>query len=139
MTPKQYLQQAFYLDQAIDSKIEQVDALNHLATKMTTTYSNLPKSKQYRPTSFEDTLIKIIEMQEEINQDIDRLVDLKLEIKGCILKLKDKEAQVVLEKRYLCFKKWEEIAVEMNFDTRQVFRIHNRGMQALDRQGLTCQ
>lgn len=139
MTSKQYLQQAFYLDQAIDSKIEQVDAWNQLATKMTTTYSNLPKSKQYSPTSFEDTLIKIIEMQEEINQDIDRLVDLKLEIKDCILKLKDKEAQVVLEKRYLCFKKWEEIAVEMDFDTRQVFRIHNRGLQALDRQGLTCQ
>ncbi|MGX7092405.1 DUF1492 domain-containing protein [Hutsoniella sourekii] len=139
MTPKQYLQQAFYLDQAIENKIEQVDAWNQLATKMTMTYSNLPKSKHYRPTSFEDTLIKIIEMQEEINQDIDRLVDLKLEIKDCILKLKDKEAQVVLEKRYLCFKKWEEIAVEMNFDTRQVFRIHNRGLQALDRRGLTCQ
>lgn len=139
MTPKQYLQQAFYLDQAIDNKIEQVEAWNQLATKMTTTYSNLPKTKHYRPTSFEDTLIKIIEMQEEINQDIDRLVGLKLEIKECILKLEDKEAQVVLEKRYLCFKKWEEIAVEMNFDTRQVFRIHNRGLQALDRQGLTCQ
>lgn len=139
MTPKQYLQQVFYLDQAINNKIEQVESWNQLATRMTSTYSNLPKSKTYRPTSFEDTLIKVIEMQEEINRDINRLVDLKLEIKDCISKIKDGEVRVVLEKRYLCFKKWEEIALEMNYDTRQVFRIHNRGLQTLEKIRLTCQ
>ena len=42
MTAKEYLSQAYRLDQRIDSKIEQVASLNDLATKCTTTISGMP-------------------------------------------------------------------------------------------------
>ena len=41
---KEYLKQAFYLDKRINSKLEQVESLNALATKATSTLSDMPKS-----------------------------------------------------------------------------------------------
>ena len=42
MTAKEYLSQAYRLDQRIDSKIEQVASLNDLATKCTSTMTGMP-------------------------------------------------------------------------------------------------
>ncbi len=44
MTAKEYLSQAYRLDDRINSKIQQVDSLNLLATKCTSTISGMPKN-----------------------------------------------------------------------------------------------
>ena len=77
MNAKEYLKQAFYLDKRINSKLEQVESLNALATKATSTLSDMPKSPNRGSSKLEDTIVKIIDLQEEINRDIDKLVDLK--------------------------------------------------------------
>ena len=41
---KEYLSQAFRIDQRIQSKMEQVASLNDLATRATATYSDMPGS-----------------------------------------------------------------------------------------------
>lgn len=43
MTAKEYLSQAYRLDQRINSKIEQVASLNDLATKCTSTLTGMPR------------------------------------------------------------------------------------------------
>ena len=88
MNAKEYLKQAFYLDKRINSKLEQVESLNALATKATSTLSYMPKSANRGTSKLEDTIIKIVELQEEINKDIDKLVDLKKEIANSIYSLK---------------------------------------------------
>ena len=103
MNAKEYLKQAFYLDKRINSKLEQVESLNALATKATTTLSDMPKSPNRGSSKLEDTIVKIVDLQEEINRDIDKLVDLKAEMVGTIKQIQNKELQVILEKRYLCF------------------------------------
>lgn len=77
MNAKEYLKQAFYLDKRINSKLEQVESLNALATKATSTLSDMPKSPNRGPSKLEDTIVKIIDLQGEINRDIDKLLDLK--------------------------------------------------------------
>ena len=42
MKAKEYLSQAYRLDQRINSKIEQVASLNELATKCTSTITGMP-------------------------------------------------------------------------------------------------
>ena len=54
-----------------------------------------------------------MEIENEFNVDIDVLVDLKKEIMSIIKKINNPEQQTLLEQRYLCFKTWEEIAVDM--------------------------
>lgn len=129
MNAKEYLKQAFYLDKRINSKLEQVESLNALATKATSTLSDMPKSPNRGSSKLEDTIVKIIDLQEEINRDIDKLVDLKAEMVGTIKQIQNKELQVILEKRYLCYETWEKIAVDMNYDIRHIHRLYNLGLK----------
>ena len=132
MNAKEYLKQAFYLDKRINSKLEQVESLNALATKATSTLSDMPKSPSRGTSKLEDTIVKIIDLQEEINRDIDKLVDLKSEME-CVLKnIKDSQTRIIFEKRYLCYKNWEDIALDMNLNVRHIHRIHNRGLEEIE-------
>lgn len=132
MNAKEFLQQAFYLDKRINSKLEQVESLNALATKATSTLSDMPKNPNRGTSSMEDTIIKIIDLQEEINKDINRLVDLKSEIVRTIKEVEDKELQTVLEKRYLCFEAWEKIAVGLNYSIQHIFRLHKKALKLIE-------
>lgn len=130
MTAKEYLQQTFFLNQRINSKIEQLESLNALATKATSVLSDMPKSPKQK-NSFEETILKIIHLQEEINQEIDALVDLKLDIHNLIGSLEDEEEQTVLEKRYLNFMPWEQIAVTLNYSLPYCYKVHSRALNKI--------
>ena len=125
MTVKEYLGQAYRLDQRINSKLEQVASLNDLANKVTTTLTGMPKNPNRATSMMADAVAKIVDLQAEINNDIDRLVDLKREIVGVIKTVNNTEYQTLLEKRYLCFDTWEQIAVDMGYNVRHVYRIHD--------------
>ena len=127
MTAKEYLSQAYRLDKRIDSKIEQIKSLNLLATKCTTTLSDMPKSQSAGNSRLEDTVVKIVDLQEEINRDIDSLVDLKRDIVRTIKSVQNPEYQL----RYLCFKTWEEIAVQMNCSIDNVFKIRKNALKSV--------
>lgn len=131
MDVKQYLSQAHYLDLTIDSKLEQLSKLNCLATKATATLSDMPHSPNRGSSSLEDTICKIVDLQDEINRDIDSLVDLKRSIINLINNLDSSEHRVMLEKRYLSFLTWEQIAVSMNYSRAHVFRVHDEAIEKI--------
>ena len=128
MTVKEYLSQAKFLDQRINSKIQQVAALNDLATKATSTLTGMPRNPNHATSTMEEAIAKIIDLQAEINSDIDTLVDLKRDLSATIKAVGNTEYQTVLEKRYLCFQSWEQIAVEMGYDLRWLYRIHGKAL-----------
>ena len=131
MTAKEYLSQARFLDNRINSKIQQVSSLNELATKCTATISDMPHSPNKGNSTMADAVCKIIDLQEEINKDIDRLVDLKREIMGVIKAVPNVEYQTILEKRYLCFISWEQIAVDMNYSIQHIHRMHSSALKEI--------
>ncbi len=128
MRAKEYLNQAYRLDQRIDAKISQVAALNELALKCTATITGMPHSPNKGESRMADVVGKIVDLQVEINRDIDRLVDLKREIVRVIKAVDNPEYQTLLEKRYLCFMTWEQIAVEMNYGIDNIFRLHRKAL-----------
>lgn len=131
MTAKEYLNQAYWLDRRIDSKLEQLSALRDTATKTTAVMDSEVVSHTRNVHSLQDVIAKIIDIQEEINGDIDALVDLKRDIMRTIKGVADPEGQTVLELRYLCFKRWEEISVIMNYSVRRIYQIHDAAMEKL--------
>ena len=131
MTARDYLSQAYRLDQRINSKLEQVESLNELATKVSSTLTGMPKNPNSATSTMADTVTKIIALQAEINNDIDRLVDLKREMVAVIKAVSNTERQTLLELRYLCFKTWEQIAVEMNYTVRNVHLLHKEALKAV--------
>lgn len=133
MTAKEYLLQAKYLDQQINNKICQLRMLNDLATKVTYTMTGMPGGFGDRASKQDSVVTKIIDFQKEINADIDRLVDLKRDILMTIQSLPSVEHQLVLEKRYIMFEKWEKIAADMNTDIRNIYRIHGKALLELEK------
>jgi DNA-directed RNA polymerase specialized sigma subunit len=131
MTAKEYLGQAYRLDQRINSKLEQVMSMRTLATKATSTLSDTPPSGTRNVHRMEDIIVKIIEMENEINRDIDNLVDLKREMVAVIKAVTDPEYQTILELRYLCFKSWEQIAVDMNYSIQHIYRLRDRALNEI--------
>ena len=131
MTARDYLSQAYRLDQRINSKLEQVESLNELATKVSSTLTGMPKNPNRATSNMADTVTKIIALQAEINNDIDRLVDLKRELVAVIKAVSNTERQTLLELRYLCFKTWEQIAVEMDYTVRNVHLLHKEALKAV--------
>lgn len=132
MTVKEYLGQAYRLDQRINSKLEQLESLNGLATKCTSTLTGMPKNPSRSTSMMADAVSKIVDLQAEINHDIDLLVDLKCEMVRVIKNVDHAEYQTLLELRYLCFKTWEQIAVDMNYSIDNVYRIHRKALCAVN-------
>lgn len=130
---KSYLSQAYRIDSRINSKIEQVASLRDLATKATSTISDMPRSASPNLNRMEDVILKIITLEQEINADIDALVDLKQDIMHLIKRVQNPEYQTVLELRYLCFKTWEQIAVDMNYSIHHLYKLHNAALDVCDR------
>ena len=131
MSTKDYLSQAYRIDQRINSKLAQVMSLRDLLGKATGTLSGAPKAATPNPHSMEDTIAKMVDLENEINEDIDALVDLKAEIMRRIKRVENTEYQTILELRYLCFKRWEEIAVEMNFSLQHLYRLHEKAVNCV--------
>ena len=131
MTVKEYLSQAKFLDQRINSKIQQVAALNDLATKATSTLTGMPRNPNHATSTMEEAIAKIIDLQAEINSDIDTLVDQKRDLSATIKAVGNTEYQTVLEKRYLCFETWEQIAVSMNYEIRYLYKLHGKALECV--------
>ena len=132
MNAKEYLSQARYLDARINSKIKQVEQLNFLATSATSVLSGMPHNPNKATSKMADIVGKIVDLQAEINHDIDTLVDLKRDIGGLIKSLPNVEHQTLLEKRYLCFQSWEQIAVDLSFSMQHTFRMHDSALKEID-------
>jgi DNA-directed RNA polymerase specialized sigma subunit len=131
MTTKEYLSQAYRLDQRINSKLEQVASLNELATKCTSALTGMPRNPNHGTSTMADAITKIVDLQAEIKRDIDSLVDLKRGIVRAIKAVDNPEYQTLLELRYLCFKTWEQIAVDMGYNVRHVYRLHDEAVESL--------
>lgn len=131
MTAKQFLKQARYLDERINTKIGQVSSLHDLATKATATLSDMPGSPTRNTHRMEDIIIKILMLENEINNDIDHLVDLKESILAVINAVDDEECRLLLEKRYLNLESWEDIAAEMCTGIDNIYRLHNKALKKI--------
>ncbi len=133
VTAKEYLSQAYRIDQRINAKLEQVERLRALTRKATVSYGGETVSHTRNVTALEDSIIRLMEAENELNGEIDRLVDLKRTIYQLLQRVREPELQLLLELRYLCFKSWSEIAVTMEYDDRYVYKVHGRALREVEK------
>ena len=129
MNAKEYLSQVMYIDQRINSKLEQVTRLRENVTNCTATLSDMPRPDSPNKQRMEETICKIVDLEREINADIDRLVDLKAEARKAINAVSDPVQQLILELRYLCYKPWLEIMEELGLSVTSIYRIHGEALK----------
>ena len=131
MTAREYLGQAYRLDQWINSKLRQVENLRSLTQRVTASYGREPVSHTRNVTSLEDSIIRLMEGEEQINQQIDKMVNLKMDIAALIDHVRNENYRLILEKRYLCFLSWDEIATDMHYSSRWVRNVHERALEVV--------
>ncbi|MCM1441140.1 MAG: hypothetical protein NC131_18355 [Roseburia sp.] len=125
---REFLSQAYHLDQRISSKIEQVESLNDLARKAGCAISGMPRNPDRAVSPMADAVERIVDLQAEINGDIRRMVELKARIMAAIREVEDPELQTLLEQRYLNFHTWGQIAEDMGYNARHLYRLHDRAL-----------
>mgnify|MGYP002740581823 FL=1 len=133
MTAKEYLAQARNIDQRINDKLAYVAQLHDMATNVSAVISNMPKSPSPNNQKMESIIVRLADTEAEINADIDRLINLKLEIMNTIWQVEDAKASSILERRYHSFKSWEEIAAELNVSVRWVHKIHGKALEDVEK------
>lgn len=129
MTAKEYLNQARRLDQLIDINICELNYWQDLSRKISSSNfeQNYSSNRNIVPP-FVKCLGKIDELQKEVNSDIDRLVDLREQIKLSIKSVRNPNERMVLQLRYINGQTWEAIAEELHADRSTVIRWHGKAL-----------
>ena len=129
---KEQLSQAYRVEQRINTKLEQISALRELAHGTAQIVTDMPGSPNRNISKLENCVAKMVDLQAEIYEDIQELLETKKKCMDIIKSVGDVTGQLVLEKRYLCYEKWEAIAVELGISTRQVYRVHDAAVRDLE-------
>lgn len=131
MNAKEYLSQAFHVDERINSKLAQVLRLRETATNCTATLSDMPRSDSPNLQSMEENVCRIVDLERAINEDIDQLIDLKAAARLAINEVTDPDQQLILELRYLCYKPWLEIVEILGYSESTIYRLHGEALKKI--------
>lgn len=130
VTAKQFLKQAYRLDELILSNQEELMKLKEMSTSI----GSFDYSKDRVQTSpsgdapYTNQIIKIIELENEIQSEIDKMTELKKAIRNAINQVENPDEKLLLRNRYLNFKTWNEIGSEMHYSLRTIHRIHQSAL-----------
>lgn len=82
-----------------------------------------------------DEIVDKLDSQiEKVNAAWDELIDKRDNAKALIDKVEDKSARCVLYRYYILIQAWEQIAVEMNYTIRWVYKLHGKALQDLEKE-----
>ncbi|NCC14343.1 MAG: DUF1492 domain-containing protein, partial [Spirochaetia bacterium] len=128
MNAKEYLSQAWYLDKRIKTKERQLDWLRSHAVYVSPKLSEVPKAPSIKRSPVEEAVVRITELEQEINTSIARLMQLKVEIADAIRSVNSMECETLLEMRYLAFLAWDQIASQLNYSQDYVYHLHRKAL-----------
>ena len=129
MTAKEYLRQAYRLDQKINSDLDEMAALREMAASVSSPQlTERVQTSRNTDAPFVRCIEKIMDLERRINQEVDLLVDLKDEIWAVITTVEDTDERMVLKYRYVHNYTWEQIGNELHADSRTVRRWHGKAL-----------
>lgn len=131
MTAKEYLQQLERADVIIEQKMKEQADLEELSkcVRAIDYGKDRVSSSSTGDAPFVNPVLKIVMLEQEINAEIDKYVDLKRKITGEIQSLQDPQFIKVLFKRYVEYKGFDKIAVELECSERNVYTIHGQALK----------
>ena len=127
-----YLNRARLAEMRIVWKQSQLDGLRDIATNVTPTLSDMPRCSSPNPQRMETLMCKIVDMEEDIARDADKLADIRVEIALLICKVPDAVQQQILRERYLNYKAWRNIMDMTGYSKAHVFRLHDIAVNYLN-------
>ena len=130
MTAKEYLMQANRLNELINSHLAEIDELRSLSCSLSgSNFSERVDHSRSTDPPFVRCINKIVDMENELNAEIDRLITLKGEINNALSTVVNADQRMLLRYRYVNNYSWHKISILMNVSSRTVHRIHSSALQ----------
>ena len=125
MTAKEFLNQAYRLNELIDSDVEELERLRDLATRISVpNFGERVRTSRNPDPPFVRYLDDIMDMEQKIHRELCEVVVLKKKITESLEKVENREERLLLTYRYLDNRTWEQIASMLSVSDRTVHRIH---------------
>lgn len=126
MTAKEYLMQAYRLDNRIKLDTEEYRTIREMAQGLSAVRydSNTTQSNTPSDASFVKALNQLWELEQKLNEELCMLSALRVQIRDVIDTVKNPNERLVLSYRYMQEMKWEQIAQEMSADAKTIRRWH---------------
>ncbi|WP_158221400.1 DUF1492 domain-containing protein [Megasphaera sp. ASD88] len=86
-----------------------------------------------RESDLSDKYIKLEKYFDTVISEWNKLIDMRVKAKAMIALLPDETQQAVLYARYINCMEWEQVAADMHYSWKQVFRIHGRALNSFSR------
>ena len=132
MTTKEDLNQISRLHRMINNKLVEIQQLRDLALGI----SSISTGERVQSTPDFDKIgskmAKIDELEKNLDETIDKYVDLKNQIIGQIESMEDEITYNILFSRYIEKKQFELIAIEMEYSWRQIIRLHGKALNQFE-------
>ena len=128
MNVKQYLRQLKRLDNIINAKFEQIVRLRSMMMSVTTNLTDDKIKSSSEPDKLSSVISEIIDLENGLTNDIQNLMTLKQKITLEIDSIQDDDYKLLLTLRYLNYKTWEQIAVEMGYTYQWIHMLHSRAL-----------
>ena len=129
MCAKEYLQQAYIIDKKIKLDLQKLEAAKASLQCRAVNYDRVGTSTN--KNGIEEAIARVMDFENHINSEIKSLTELRSKIEKDIASVSDPTFQEVLTRRYLMYQKWEQIAEEMNYGVRHVFKLHLKALNEI--------
>ena len=132
---KEYLKQVFRIEKHIENLIterENILTLLEKCTSVTAGYESDGTKSGTHTNSTENNIVNYISAlqgyESKLRTQITEMLIAKEKLKQIIENVPNYEHRQILYKRYICFQKWEQIAVDMNYSIRRIYQIHGEAL-----------
>ena len=79
-----------------------------------------------------DKYIRLESYMEKVNAEWDKLIDMRTAAKDLIGAMPDPMHRAVLYARYINGQRWEDIAMDMHYSWKGIFKLHGQALRVFD-------
>ena len=125
---KEKLKGAMYAQRTLEGELDKLQELRSLAQKVTPAYSQSPGGGSGNAQKLENSIAKIIEQEKIIAECCNELCAQLAEVRALVALLPMGSIRLVMQRRYLNYQKWEQIAAELHYSWQNVHRLHSKAL-----------
>lgn len=131
---EQYLNQIRNISIQINEKAEEIAILQAQIEGGSISFGSDGTTSGYKDNERNAHMImRLTELKDELNKQIDMLVLAKKEAIEMIDKLSDANHITILYERYVHYKSWEYISNKLNYSLHYVYKIHKKALSEFEK------
>ena len=131
MKEKEFLSQPFKLDRDIRYKRKLLESMKEHTPCSSMVISDMPRAPHNPKSSVERAALRVVELEDEIEEETERLEELKDEVTSVIRGIGNTELETLLEMRYILFMEWDEISRSFGYASNNIFRRHREALRRI--------